>query len=144
MNNMHSCAKSNIFSSSPASLPPPGLYFFCWPHTHTTSFSFLSLDPWSLDIFFFSFFLCPFGEGWGGGVSWGFVLKAVEERWWESNTEREREAVLFHHTRSLCGCQPSVAALGMVCMCWASGGAGHTSGKEWGGRWWAWNNEVKS
>lgn len=67
-------------------------------------------------------------------------LKQLQQR----GKDTEREAVLFPHRRSLCGCQPPVGALGMVCMCCASGGARHTSGKEWGGRWGAWNNEVKS
>ena len=73
----------------------------------------------------------------------GFLLKAVAAVRSAGQGGTQKEAVLFRHTRSLCGCQPPVAALGMVCMCWAYGGSGHTSGKDWGGRRRAWNWEVE-
>lgn len=125
--------KSNIFSSSPANLPPPGLYFSLG-HTLTT-FSFLYWSSFS-GHFFFSLF-CVLA--WGG-------VGILESSWISEEPCKggtQRADVLFHHTRSLCGCQLAVGALGMVCMCWASGVARHTSGKGLGSQWRAWNSKVK-
>lgn len=110
----------------------PWSLFLTWPHTH---YFFLPL----LILVFWTFFFLFCGLAWGG--------VGILNSSWSSEEPRkggtQRADVLFHHTRSLCGCQLAAGALGMVCMCWASGVARHTSGKGWGSQRRAWNSKVK-
>lgn len=132
-NNELSYAKEQHFLFQSCQPSSPWSLFLTWPHTHYFFLPLLILVFWT---FFFSLF-CVLA--WGG-------VGILESSWISEEPCKggtQRADVLFHHTRSLCGCQLAVGALGMVCMCWASGVARHTSGKGLGSQWRAWNSKVK-
>lgn len=132
-NNVHLCQWQQHFSSTSANRSLVG--FFSVLATHSPLFPSSPSLPG-----YFLFFLRPCEREW---ILFFKAVAAVRSAG-EGGTEREteREALLFHHTRSLCSCQPPVGAPGMECMCWAYAGARYTSGIDWGSQWRAWNGEV--